>query len=151
MLYLIFSFLFGLNLQTVEYSEINNAVIVISDNLVCKDCFATIAALDTLWKAKYKTILVTSSMLNKNSVQSLKYLFEDRIKFDEIYFDKKAKKMGFSVIKINDYSFDKTPALIIKINNKEKIIKFEEMFKGNNYKEKVKQLIEKAIKELEEK
>ena len=90
-------------------------------------------------------------MFNKESVYLIKNLFEDRIEFDEIYFDKKAKKMGFSVIKINDYTFDKTPALIIKINNKEKIIKFEEMFSGNNYKEKVKQLIEKSIKELEEK
>ncbi len=143
--------LFGINLQTVEYSEINNSVIVISDNLVCKDCLASIAALDTLWKEKYKTILISSAMLNKGSVASVKYYFEDIIKFDEIYFDKKAKKMGFSVIKINDYTFDKSPALIIKINNKEKIIKFEEMFSGNNYKEKVKQLIEKAIKELEEK
>jgi len=151
MLYLIISLLFGINLQTVEYSEINNSVIVISDNLVCKDCLATIAALDSLWKAKYKTILVSSAMFNKESVYLIKNLFEDRIEFDEIYFDKKAKKMGFSVIKINDYTFDKTPALIIKINNKEKIIKFEEMFSGNNYKEKVKQLIEKSIKELEEK
>ncbi|HPI20461.1 MAG TPA: hypothetical protein PKY56_08820 [Candidatus Kapabacteria bacterium] len=151
MLYLIISLLFGINLQTVEYSEINNSVIVISDNLVCKDCLATVAALDTLWSAKYKTILVSSAMFNKESVCFIKNLFEDRIEFDEIYFDKKVKKMGFSVIKINDYTFDKTPALIIKINNKEKIIKFEEMFSGNNYKEKVKQLIEKSIKELEKK
>lgn len=149
MLYLIFSLLFGLNLQTVEYSEINNSVIVISDNLVCKDCLATIASLDTVWKGKYKTILVSSAMLNKESVYFIKNLFKEQIEFDEIYLDKKEKKMGFSTIKINDYTFDKTPALIIKVNKKEKIIKFEEMFSENNYKEKVKQLIKKAIKEIE--
>jgi hypothetical protein len=120
--------LFGLNLEPVEFAKIDKAVIIVCDNLYCKDCLEDIASLRHVWSPDYKTVIITKSIKNKQSAIMLSKLFESKIKYDSIFFKETKHRLGFDRFEIAGYLIENTPAIIVTDPKGIRYLSFKEMF-----------------------
>ncbi len=125
------NYMFDIDLKEVKYSEIDNSVIVVCDNLYCHDCLGSLKKIQHIWKDNYKTVLITKSRTSKRMALAIKKGFESKLHFDEIYFLKAKKYLGFSKLRVNNYEFAATPAIIIKENDSSIAIPSKTLFSSN--------------------
>ncbi len=119
---------FSVELDPIEMDKLDNSVIIVCDNLYCKECLYNISSLQYLWKSDYKTVLVTKSVKNKQSTVMLSKMFAEKIDYDDIYFKESKNRLGFDSFEILDNKIDNTPSIIL-IGRKKKIyLSYKQMF-----------------------
>jgi hypothetical protein len=128
----IFLMLFNINLQEYDYEKIDDSVIIIINDLYCKDCLESISKVQSIWKEKYKTVVIAKSKYYESSTNYSAKFFKLKINYDEIYFVKSDKKNYNKSFQIGSFNIFKTPNIIIKSNGKEKILNYDTLFKDMN-------------------
>ncbi len=122
---------FTINLEPFDIEQIDNSVIIVCDNLYCKECLEDLSSLQHLWKLDYKTILITKSVKNKPSAMVLSKMFAAKIDYDDIYFKETKNRLGFDSFELLNYNIGYTPSMIIIRNGKTTSISYKEMFQDN--------------------
>ncbi|MBE2190373.1 MAG: hypothetical protein IAE98_13040 [Candidatus Kapabacteria bacterium] len=151
LLFLILGFqaLFTSDLKEVDQSIFENSLIIILNSAYCGDCLDLIENSSYIWEDKLNTIIITKSIKKEKSAQALAFELKKKVKYDEIVFVESLPRNFLSNIKFRDSEISKTPSIIIRFQEKEVLLMFDDIFTKNYTSKSVSEAIKMKLMELD--
>ncbi|PKL85205.1 MAG: hypothetical protein CVV22_09255 [Ignavibacteriae bacterium HGW-Ignavibacteriae-1] len=151
LLFLILGFqaLFTSDLKEVDESFFDNSLVIVLNSPYCSDCLDIIEKSSYLWKEKLNTIVITKSVKKKKSAQVAAFELKKKLKYNEILFVESSPRNFMSNIKFRDTEISKSPAIIIRYQDKEVLLMFDDLFAKKYTPKSVAETIKLKLKELD--
>ncbi len=126
-----FQALFTSDLKEVDEAIFENSLVIILNSAYCGDCVDIIVKASHLWKEKLNTIIITKSIKKEKSAQVAAFELKKKVKYDRIVFVESSPRNFLSNIKFRDTEISKTPSIIIRFQEKEVLLMFDDIFTTN--------------------